>query len=150
MKRFPFLIVFLFMGLLTSAKTLIITLMDDTKMYYTLEEPVAGTNTYGPKMVFENGNIVVKGDSYEFVGIKEFRLSDETDPSNIELGTMSFATTSSVSIYTMDGKKVADAKDMVSVQQINGLDLPKGIYVIRIKHGQGKQGKETSLKFVKK
>ena len=150
MKRFPFLIVFLFLGLLTSAKTLIITLMDDTKMYYTLEEPVVGTNAYGPKMVFENGNVVVKGDSYEFVGIKEFRLSDETDPSNIELGTMSFATAASVSIYTMDGKKVADAKDMVSVQQINGLDLPKGMYVIRIKHGQGKQGKETSLKFIKK
>lgn len=150
MKRFPFLLVFLFMGLLTSAKTLIITLMDDTKMYYALEEPVAGTNTYGPKMVFENGKVVVKGDSYEFSGIKEFRLSDEADPSNIELGTMSFATTASVSIYTIDGKKVADAKDMVSVQQINGLDLPKGIYVIRIKHGTGKQGKETSLKFVKK
>ena len=150
MKRIPCLIVGLLVCLLTSAKTLVITLMDDTKMYYALEEPAAGTNTYGPVMVFENGNIVVKGDSYEFVGIKEFRLSDETDPSNIELGTMSFATAASVSVYTLDGKKIVDGKDMVSTQQINGLDLPKGMYVIRIRHGEGKQAKETSLKFIKK
>ncbi|MBQ1701758.1 MAG: hypothetical protein II023_07810, partial [Prevotella sp.] len=65
MKRYACLIGFLLMSWALSAKTLVITLSDDTKVYYELEEPTNGT-TFSPVMVFDHGNVVVIGDTYEF------------------------------------------------------------------------------------
>ena len=50
MKRYACLIGFLLMSWALSAKTLVITLSDDTKVYYELEEPTNGT-TFSPVMV---------------------------------------------------------------------------------------------------
>ena len=149
MKRYLCLVIVFLACVLVSAKTLVITLMDDTKVYYTLEEPLSGT-TFAPVMVFENGNVMVKGDRYEFVGIKEFRLSEESDPAGINVGTMTFSTDAPVAVYTIDGKKVADAKDMTAMQQLQASHLPKGVYVVKVKRGEGNNGQEVSFKFVKK
>ena len=146
MKRYACLIGFLLMSWVLSAKTLVITLSDDTKVYYELEEPTNGT-TFSPVMVFDHGYIVVKGDTYEFRGIKEFRVSDESAPAGIESQTMRFSTQGAVSIYTMDGKKMMVSDTIDSVQQLQTSRLPKGIYIVKVKQGTRD---EVSFKFIKK
>ncbi len=146
MKRYACLIGFLLMSWALSAKTLVITLSDDTRVYYELEEPTNGT-TFSPVMVFDHGNIVVKGDTYEFSGIKEFRVSDESAPAGIESQTMRFSTQGAVSIYTMDGKKMMVSDTIDSVQQLQTSRLPKGIYIVKVKQGTRD---EVSFKFIKK
>lgn len=148
MKRYYTILAFLLACLMTSAKTLVITLSDNSKVYYSLGEPSAD-NVFAPVVVFDKGTVIVKGDRYEFSGIREFRLSDESSPAGIESETLRFDSPAVVSIYTMDGKKVVDAEHVGSVRQIDTSRLPKGIFVVKVKY-VSENHEEVSFKFTKK
>ena len=61
-----------------TAKSLVFTLNDGTKVYYQLSSEV------NPIMRFKEGKLLVNDDVYEFDGIKNFYLSDEDAPNAIE------------------------------------------------------------------
>ena len=137
---------------LAMAKSLVLTLADNTKVYYLLGGDV------NPKMHFLDGKLTVNADEYTFEGIKNFRISNEDDPNGIEsiLGKNPSATLQDGTLYinklvSADEVKVYNAAGATvnatigttgSMTTIDAANLAKGVYVVKI-------GK-SSVKFIKK
>lgn len=146
MKRFLFVGVIFMASIAVGAKTLVFTLADGTKVYYTLDAPTDGLQ-YAPVVKFSQGNVTVNGDQYEWSGIKEFYLSDESNPTGILPHAFCVETDAQVEVYSADGKKMMEAESLSAFQRIDMSRLPKGIYVVKV---SGKNGEKESFKFTKK
>ena len=133
-----------------SAKSLVFTLSDGTKVYYLLSADV------NPILRFKDGRMTVNEDAYEFSDIKHFYISDEDDPNAIETvlskQNVTFSANTviirsdavkTLKVYTLDGVEVKapvqKTDDVISVN-LNGLE--KGTYLISTG--------TTSLKVLKK
>ncbi|MBO7592223.1 MAG: hypothetical protein J6T00_02490 [Bacteroidaceae bacterium] len=138
MKKLTFLLLLLMASVGASAKSVVFTLNDGTKVYYLLSKEV------NPIMRFKEGMMVVNEDAYEFSDIKNFYISDEDDPNAIEtvLSKQNVTFNSNtviirsdavktLKVYTLDGVEVKASvqktDDVISVN-LNGLD--KGTYLI--------------------
>ncbi len=138
MKKLTFLLLLLMASVGASAKSVVFTLNDGTKVYYLLSKEV------NPIMRFKEGMMVVNEDAYEFSDIKNFYISDEDDPNAIETvlskQNVTFSSNTviirsdavkTLKVYTLDGVEVKapvqKTDDVISVN-LNGLD--KGIYLI--------------------
>lgn len=138
MKKLTFLLLLLMASVGASAKSVVFTLNDGTKVYYLLSKEV------NPIMRFKEGMMVVNEDAYEFSDIKNFYISDEDDPNAIETvlskQNVTFSANTviirsdavkTLKVYTLDGVEVKapvqKTDDVISVN-LNGLD--KGIYLI--------------------
>jgi hypothetical protein len=132
-----------------SAKSLVITLSNGRKVYYLID------NDNVPVMRFSDNEMTVDNDTYRFSGIKEFRISEEDDPTGLEQiassrPSMSLSESAiyiesadAVSVFTIDGKSVSvKVSDAGGLKTIDTSSLDKGVYVI-------KSG-DTSFKFMKK
>lgn len=150
MKKLPFFLLMLVASIGATAKSLVFTLNDGTKVYYQLSSEV------NPIMRFKEGKLLVNDDVYEFDGIKNFYLSDEDAPNAIEnvqsKPNVTFQANTVLipadavkvlKVFTVDGVEVKtviqNEGDVFSVD-LNG--LAKGVYVI----STGK----SSLKVIKK
>ena len=150
MKKLTFFLLMLVASIGATAKSLVFTLNDGTKVYYQLSSEV------NPIMRFKEGKLLVNDDVYEFDGIKNFYLSDEDAPNAIENGqskpNVAFKANTVLipadavkvlKVFTVDGVEVKtviqNEGDVFSVD-LNG--LAKGVYVI----STGK----SSLKVIKK
>lgn len=150
MKKLTFFLLMLVASIGATAKSLVFTLNDGTKVYYQLSSEV------NPIMRFKEGKLLVNDDVYEFDGIKNFYLSDEDAPNAIEnvqsKPNVSFKANTVLipadavkvlKVFTVDGVEVKtviqNEGDVFSVD-LNG--LAKGVYVI----STGK----SSLKVIKK
>ena len=121
-----------------SAKSLVLTLGNGTRVYYLLGED---TN---PMMKVINGDIIVNADSYEFSNIKNFYISETDDPSGIEQTTQGAASKFynnsvifeadkplSVRVFSSDGREVRVRPIQREGQTIVNLHtLPQGAYII--------------------
>lgn len=138
MKKLTFLLLLLMASVGASAKSVVFTLNDGTKVYYLLSKDV------NPIMRFKEGKMVVNEDAYEFSDIKNFYISDEDDPNAIETvlskQNVTFSSNTviirsdavkALKVYTLDGVEVKASvqktDDVISVD-LNGLD--KGTYLI--------------------
>lgn len=138
MKKLTFLLLLLMASVGASAKSVVFTLNDGTKVYYLLSKEV------NPIMRFKEGMMVVNEDAYEFSDIKNFYISDEDDPNAIETvlskQNVTFSSNTviirsdavkTLKVYTLDGGEVKASvqktDDVISVD-LNGLD--KGTYLI--------------------
>lgn len=138
MKKLTFLLLLLMASVGASAKSVVFTLNDGTKVYYLLSKDV------NPIMRFKEGKMVVNEDAYEFSDIKNFYISDEDDPNAIETvlskQNVTFSSNTviirsdavkTLKVYTLDGVEVKASvqktDDVISVD-LNGLD--KGTYLI--------------------
>ena len=150
MKKLTFFFLMLVASIGATAKSLVFTLNDGTKVYYQLSSEV------NPIMRFKEGKLLVNDDVYEFDGIKNFYLSDEDAPNAIEnvqsKPNVAFKANTVLipadavkvlKVFTVDGVEVKtviqNEGDVFSVD-LNG--LAKGVYVI----STGK----SSLKVIKK
>lgn len=150
MKKLTFFLLMLVASIGATAKSLVFTLNDGTKVYYQLSSEV------NPIMRFKEGKLLVNDDVYEFDGIKNFYLSDEDAPNAIEnvqsKPNVTFKANTVLipadavkvlKVFTVDGVEVKtgiqNEGDVFSVD-LNG--LAKGVYVI----STGK----SSLKVTKK
>lgn len=150
MKKLTFFFLMLVASIGATAKSLVFTLNDGTKVYYQLSSEV------NPIMRFKEGKLLVNDDVYEFDGIKNFYLSDEDAPNAIEnvqsKPNVTFKANTVLipadavkvlKVFTVDGVEVKtviqNEGDVFSVD-LNG--LAKGVYVI----STGK----SSLKVIKK
>ena len=150
MKKLTFFLLMLVASIGATAKSLVFTLNDGTKVYYQLSSEV------NPIMRFKEGKLLVNDDVYEFDGIKNFYLSDEDAPNAIENVQSKPNVTFNANtvlipadavkvlkVFTVDGVEVKtviqNEGDVFSVD-LNG--LAKGVYVI----STGK----SSLKVIKK
>lgn len=150
MKKLTFFLLMLVVSIGATAKSLVFTLNDGTKVYYQLSSEV------NPIMRFKEGKLLVNDDVYEFDGIKNFYLSDEDAPNAIEnvqsKPNVTFKANTVLipadavkvlKVFTVDGVEVKtviqNEGDVFSVD-LNG--LAKGVYVI----STGK----SSLKVIKK
>ncbi len=150
MKKLTFFLLMLVASIGATAKSLVFTLNDGTKVYYQLSSEV------NPIMRFKEGKLLVNDDVYEFDGIKNFHLSDEDAPNAIEnvqsKPNVTFKANTVLipadavkvlKVFTVDGVEVKtviqNEGDVFSVD-LNG--LAKGVYVI----STGK----SSLKVIKK
>ena len=150
MKKLTFSLLMLVDSIGATAKSLVFTLNDGTKVYYQLSSEV------NPIMRFKEGKLLVNDDVYEFDGIKNFYLSDEDAPNAIEnvqsKPNVTFKANTVLipadavkvlKVFTVDGVEVKtviqNEGDVFSVD-LNG--LAKGVYVI----STGK----SSLKVIKK
>lgn len=150
MKKLTFFLLMLVASIGATAKSLVFTLNDGTKVYYQLSSEV------NPIMRFKEGKLLVNDDVYEFDGIKNFYLSDEDSPNAIEnvqsKPNVTFKANTVLipadavkvlKVFTVDGVEVKtviqNEGDVFSVD-LNG--LAKGVYVI----STGK----SSLKVIKK
>ncbi len=150
MKKLTFFLLMLVASIGATAKSLVFTLNDGTKVYYQLSSEV------NPIMRFKEGKLLVNDDVYEFDGIKNFYLSDEDAPNAIEnvqsKPNVAFKANTVLipadavkvlKVFTVDGVEVKtviqNEGDVFSVD-LNG--LAKGVYVI----STGK----SSLKVIKK
>ena len=150
MKKLTFSLLMLVASIGATAKSLVFTLNDGTKVYYQLSSEV------NPIMRFKEGKLLVNDDVYEFGGIKNFYLSDEDAPNAIEnvqsKPNVTFKANTVLipadavkvlKVFTVDGVEVKtviqNEGDVFSVD-LNG--LAKGVYVI----STGK----SSLKVIKK
>lgn len=150
MKKLTFSLLMLVASIGATAKSLVFTLNDGTKVYYQLSSEV------NPIMRFKEGKLLVNDDVYEFDGIKNFHLSDEDAPNAIEnvqsKPNVTFKANTVLipadavkvlKVFTVDGVEVKtviqNEGDVFSVD-LNG--LAKGVYVI----STGK----SSLKVIKK
>lgn len=150
MKKLTFFLLMLVASIGATAKSLVFTLNDGTKVYYQLSSEV------NPIMRFKEGKLLVNDDVYEFDGIKNFYLSDEDAPNAIEnvqsKPNVTFKANTVLipadavkvlKVFTVDGvevKTVIQNKGDVFSVDLNG--LAKGVYVI----STGK----SSLKVIKK
>lgn len=133
-----------------SAKSVVFTLNDGTKVYYLLSAEVS------PMLRFKDGKMVVNEDTYEFTDIKNFYISEEDDPNAIEKvlakHNVTFKANTVVinsdsvkilKIYTLDGVEVKvpveKSENVISVN-LNGLE--RGTYLISTG--------DSSLKVLKK
>lgn len=133
-----------------SAKSLVFTLENGTRVYYLL-----GGNT-NPMIRFVDGKIKVDTDIYEFSGIKNFYISATDDPNGIEHtinSTMAeyndnmviFDTDKPlmVKVYSSGGNEMNVYPRWVGDKTVVDLSpLPQGAYIIT--------AGETSLKILKK
>lgn len=150
MKKLTFSLLMLVASIGATAKSLVFTLNDGTKVYYQLSSEV------NPIMRFKEGKLLVNDDVYEFDGMKNFYLSDEDAPNPIEnvqsKPNVTFQANTVLipadavkvlKVFTVDGVEVKtviqNEGDVFSVD-LNG--LAKGVYVI----STGK----SSLKVIKK
>ena len=150
MKKLPFLFLLLMTSVGASARSIVFTLSDDTKVYYLLSSEV------NPVLRFKEGKMVVNEDVYEFSDIKNFYISEEDDPNAIEpvLSKLNMTfkentviirseTVKTVKVYTLNGVEVKapveKTDDVISVN-LNGLE--KGTYLISTG--------DSSLKVLKK
>lgn len=150
MKKLTFFLLMLVASIGATAKSLVFTLNDGTKVHYQLSSEV------NPIMRFKEGKLLVNDDVYEFDGIKNFYLSDEDAPNAIEnvqsKPNVTFKANTVLipadavkvlKVFTVDGVEVKtviqNEGDVFSVD-LNG--LAKGVYVI----STGK----SSLKVIKK
>lgn len=150
MKKLALFLLMLVASIGATAKSLVFTLNDGTKVYYQLSSEV------NPIMRFKEGKLLVNDDVYEFDGIKNFYLSDEDAPNAIEnvqsKPNVTFKANTVLipadavkvlKVFTVDGVEVKtviqNEGDVFSVD-LNG--LAKGVYVI----STGK----SSLKVTKK
>lgn len=150
MKKLALFLLMLVASIGATAKSLVFTLNDGTKVYYQLSSEV------NPIMRFKEGKMLVNDDVYEFDGIKNFYLSDEDAPNAIEnvqsKPNVTFKANTVLipadavkvlKVFTVDGVEVKtviqNEGDVFSVD-LNG--LAKGVYVI----STGK----SSLKVTKK
>ena len=150
MKKLTFFLLMLVASIGATAKSLVFTLNDGTKVYYQLSSEV------NPIMRFKEGKLLVNDDVYEFDGMKNFYLSDEDAPNPIEnvqsKPNVTFQANTVLipadavkvlKVFTVDGVEVKtviqNEGDVFSVD-LNG--LAKGVYVI----STGK----SSLKVIKK
>lgn len=150
MKKLTFFLLMLVASIGATAKSLVFTLNDGTKVYYQLSSEV------NPIMRFKEGKLLVNDDVYEFDGIKNFYLSDEDAPNAIEnvqsKPNVTFKANTVLipadavkvlKVFTVDGvevKTVIQNEGDVFFVDLNG--LAKGVYVI----STGK----SSLKVIKK
>lgn len=133
-----------------SAKSVVFTLNDGTKVYYLLSAEVS------PMLRFKDGKMVVNEDTYEFTDIKNFYISEEDDPNAIEKvlakHNVTFKANTIVinsdsvkilKVYTLDGVEVKvpveKSENVISVN-LNGLE--RGTYLISTG--------DSSLKVLKK
>lgn len=133
-----------------SAKSVVFTLNDGTKVYYLLSAEVS------PMLRFKDGKMVVNEDTYEFTDIKNFYISEEDDPNAIEKvlakHNVTFKANTVVinsdsvkilKVYTLDGVEVKvpveKSENVISVN-LNGLE--RGTYLISTG--------DSSLKVLKK
>lgn len=138
MKKLTFFLLMLVASIGATAKSLVFTLNDGTKVYYQLSSEV------NPIMRFKEGKLLVNDDVYEFDGIKNFHLSDEDAPNAIEnvqsKPNVTFKANTvlipadavkMLKVFTVDGVEVKtviqNEGDVFSVD-LNG--LAKGVYVI--------------------
>lgn len=150
MKKILLLLLMTMCVLSGSARSLVLTLKNGTKVYFLI------TSEKNPVMKFENGGITVddKG-SYTFPEVVSFIVSNTDDPNAIEdvkseaaftyrANTVLFVgDASKVKVYNASGAQVeasvSQANDRVAVD-LN--DLGKGVYVISTG--------DTSFKVIKK
>jgi len=150
MKKLAFLFLLLMTSVGASARSVVFTLSDETKVYYLLSSEV------NPVLRFKEGKMVVNDDVYEFSDIKNFYISEEDDPNAIEpvLSKLNMTfkentviirseTVKAVKVYTLNGEEVKapveKTDDVISVN-LNGLE--KGTYLISTG--------DSSLKVLKK
>ena len=150
MKKLAFLFLMLMTSVGASARSVVFTLSDETKVYYLLSSEV------NPVLRFKEGKLVVNDDVYEFSDIKNFYISEEDDPNAIEpvLSKLNMTfkentviirseTVKAVKVYTLNGEEVKapveKTDDVISVN-LNGLE--KGTYLISTG--------DSSLKVLKK
>ena len=150
MKKLAFLFLLLMTSVGASARSIVFTLSDDTKVYYLLSSEV------NPVLRFKEGKMVVNEDVYEFSDIKNFYISEEDDPNAIEpvLSKLNMTfkentviirseTVKAVRVYTLNGVEVKvpveKTDDVISIN-LNGLE--KGTYLISTG--------DSSLKVLKK
>ena len=150
MKKLAFLFLLQMTSVGASARSIVFTLSDDTKVYYLLSSEV------NPVLRFKEGKMVVNEDVYEFSDIKNFYISEEDDPNAIEpvLSKLNMTfkentviirseTVKAVRVYTLNGVEVKTpvekTDDVISVN-LNGLE--KGTYLISTG--------DSSLKVLKK
>jgi len=150
MKKLAFLFLLLMTSVGASARSIVFTLSDETKVYYLLSSEV------NPILRFKEGKMVVNDDVYEFSDIKNFYISEEDDPNAIEpvLSKLNMTfkentviirseTMKAVKVYTLNGEEVKapveKTDDVISVN-LNGLE--KGTYLISTG--------DSSLKVLKK
>lgn len=150
MKKLAFFFLLLMTSVGASARSIVFTLSDDTKVYYLLSSEV------NPVLRFKEGKMVVNEDVYEFSDIKNFYISEEDDPNAIEpvLSKLNMTfkentviirseTVKTVRVYTLNGVEVKapveKTDDVISVN-LNGLE--KGTYLISTG--------DSSLKVLKK
>lgn len=138
MKKWICLLLVLMTSLGVSAKSVVFTMNDGTKVYYLLS---TGVN---PILRFKEGRMVVNEDAYEFSDIKNFYISETDDPNAIDFlpsgkdVTMAANTViipadavRDVKVYMVDGKEVkgrVEKTDHDIIVHLN--ELGKGTYVI--------------------
>ncbi len=138
MKKWICLLLVLMTSLGVSAKSVVFTMNDGTKVYYLLS---TGVN---PILRFKEGRMVVNEDAYEFSDIKNFYISETDDPNAIDFllsgkdVTMAAHTViipadavKDVKVYMVDGKEVkvrGEKTDHDIIVHLN--ELGKGTYVI--------------------
>ena len=138
MKKLAFILLLLMTSVGASAKSVVFTLNDGTKVYYLLSSEA------NPILRFQEDKMVVNDDVYEFSDIKNFYLSETDDPNAIEnvlsKQNMTFKENTviirsdavkTVKVYTLNGVEVKapveKTDDVISVN-LNGLE--KGTYLI--------------------
>lgn len=140
---------FFIVGIL-SAKSLVLTLEDGTRVYYQLGGDV------NPMLRFVDKKIVVNADRYEFSDVKNFYISASDAPSGIERidsdveveysgGVVIFDTgvSQSIKVYSGNGCGVNVYPRQVGGRTIVDLNpLSQGLYVVTVG--------ETALKIHKK
>lgn len=138
MKKFTFSLLVLMASMGASAKSVVFTLTDDTKVYYLL------SSAANPMLRFKDGKMAVENEVYEFSMVKNFYISDEDDPNAIEQvlskQNMTFKSNTvlirsdavkTLKVYTLDGVEVkvqVQKTDDVTSVDLNGLE--KGVYLI--------------------
>ena len=135
---------------IVSAKSVVFTLKDGTKVYYL----ISGGNN--PIMTFDNGTVTVNSDTYQISDIVNFYISSTDDPSGISdtkavgadfkmQGETLYigATDKEVKVFAINGAEVeVDVSTVGDVTAVGIANLPAGNYVVKV-------GK-TSFKFNKK
>ena len=138
MKKFTFSLLVLMASMGASAKSVVFTLTDDTKVYYLL------SSAANPMLRFKDGKMTVENEVYEFSMVKNFYISDEDDTNAIEQvlskQNMTFKSNTvlirsdavkTLKVYTLDGVEVkvqVQKTDDVTSVDLNGLE--KGVYLI--------------------
>lgn len=140
MKRFIAVMIVLMSVCMASAKSVVFTLSNNTKVYYLL-----GGET-NPVMKFVDGKVVVNADTYAFSGIKSFTISEEDDPNLTAIADVKPATSrfdgnalvvaskgAMVKVYDASGKEV-DAEMTTDAENtsVSLASLAKGVYIIKI------------------
>lgn len=124
-----------------TAKSVVFTLSNNTKVYYLLGGDTA------PMLRFAGSQVTIDADEYSISGIKNFYISDTDDPNAIEqpqqakqdisytAGTLvvTASDAAKVRVYTARGTEVeADILQTGDVVTINLNRLDRGIYVIQV------------------